>query len=72
MRTDRKERQNLICEHFFPPSRRTGYIGSATPTLEMNKRLRNSLSEKNLDLVFNNKFRHINVENLYQEFRAFT
>ena len=70
MRTERRERQNLNREHYSPSSRRTGYMGSATRTLEMNSWARIGLSAKNLELVFNNLFSHINVENLRQAFRA--
>ena len=66
MRTERRERQNLNREHYSPSSRRTGYMGSATRTLEMNSWARIGLSAKNLELVFNNLFSHINVENLRQ------
>jgi RNA-directed DNA polymerase len=70
MHTERRERQNLNREHSSPSSRRTGYMGSATRTLELNSWARIGLSAKNLELVFNNLFSHINVENLHQAFRA--
>ncbi|MBK8202232.1 MAG: hypothetical protein IPK68_07940 [Bdellovibrionales bacterium] len=70
MRTERRERQNLNREHSSPSNRRTGYTGSAARTLELNSWARIGLSAKNLELVFNNLFSHINVENLHQAFRA--
>lgn len=70
MHTERRERQNLNREHFSSSSRRTGYMGSAARTLELNSWARIGLSAKNLELVFNNLFSHINVENLHQAFRA--
>jgi RNA-directed DNA polymerase len=45
-------------------------MGSAARTLELNSWARIGLSAKNLELVFNNLFSHINVENLRQAFRA--
>lgn len=45
-------------------------MGSAARTLELNSWARIGLSAKNLELVFNNLFSHINVENLHQAFRA--
>lgn len=70
MHTERRERQNLNREHSSPSSRRTGFMGSTTRTLELNSWARIGLSAKNLELVFNNLFSHINVENLHQAFRA--
>lgn len=70
MRTERRERQNLNREHSSPPSRRTGIVGSTTRTLELNSWARIGLSAKNTELVFNNLFSHISVENLRQAFRA--
>jgi RNA-directed DNA polymerase len=70
MHTEPRERQNLNREHSSSPSRRTGYMGSAARTLELNSWARIGLSAKNLELVFNNLFSHINVENLRQAFRA--
>lgn len=45
-------------------------MGSTARTLELNSWARIGLSAKNLELVFNNLFSHINVENLHQAFRA--
>lgn len=66
----RRERQNLNREHSSPPSRRTGTVGSTARTLELNSWARIGLSAKNTELVFNNLFSHIKVENLRQAFRA--
>lgn len=70
MRTERRERQNLNREHSSPPSRRTGYVGSTTRTLELDSWARIGLSAKKPEIIFNNLFSHINVENLRQAFRA--
>lgn len=66
----RRERQNLNREHSSSPSRRTGKAGSQARTMELNSWTRIGLSAKNTELVFNNLFSHINVENLRQAFRA--
>lgn len=70
MHMERRERQNLNREHTPPSSRRTGYMGSAARTLELDSWARIGLSAKNPEIVFNNLFSHINVENLRQAFRA--
>ncbi len=70
MHTERRERQNLNRGHSSPSSRRTGYMGSTARTLELNSWARIGLSAKTPDIVFNNLFSHIHVENLRQAFRA--
>lgn len=65
-----RERQNLNREHSSPPSRRTGKGGLAARNLELNSWARIGLSAKNPEIVFNNLFSHIKVENLRQAFRA--
>ena len=67
---ERRERQNLNREHSSPPSRRTGKAGSAARNLELNSWARIGLSAKNPEIVFNNLFSHIKVENLRQAFQA--
>jgi group II intron reverse transcriptase/maturase len=67
---ERRERQNLNREHNSPPSRRTGKAGSAARNLELNSWARIGLSAKNPEIVFNNLFSHIKVENLRQAFQA--
>jgi RNA-directed DNA polymerase len=67
---ERRERQNLNREHSSSPSRRTGKAGSAARTLELNSWARIGLSAKDPEIVFNNLFSHINVENLRQAFNA--
>jgi len=67
---ERRERQNLNREHFSSPGRRTGQVRSATRNLELNSWARIGLSAKNTELVFNNLFSHIKVENLRQAFRV--
>jgi len=67
---ERRERQNLNREHFSPPSRRTGKAGSTARNLELNSWTRIGLSAKNPEIVFNNLFSHIKVENLRQAFQA--
>lgn len=56
--------------HSSPPSRRTGKGGSAARNLELNSWARIGLSAKKPEIVFNNLFSHINVENLRQAFQA--
>ena len=70
MFTERRERQNLDREHFSPASRRTGYMGSASRTLDLNSWARISLSAKKPGVIFNNLFSHISVENLRQAFQS--
>lgn len=70
MRTERRERQNLNREHSSSPSLRTGKVGSITRNLELDSWARIGLSAKNTELVFNNLFSHIKVENLHQAFRV--
>lgn len=70
MHTEQRERQNLNREHSSSPSRRTGKVGSTTRSLELDSWARIGLSAKNTELVFNNLFSHIKVENLRQAFRA--
>lgn len=67
---ERRERQNLNREHSSPPSRRTGKAGSAARNLELNSWARIGLSAKDPEIVFNNLFSHIKVENLRQAFKA--
>lgn len=67
---ERRERQNLNRDHSSPPSRRTGRAGSAARTLELNSWARIGLSAKDPEIVFNNLFSHIKVENLRQAFKA--
>ncbi len=67
---ERSGRQNLNREHSSPSSRRTGKSGSAARNLELNSWARIGLSAKNPEIVFNNLFSHVNVENLRQAFRA--
>jgi RNA-directed DNA polymerase len=57
-------------ERSSPPSRRTGKGGSAARNLELNSWARIGLSAKNPEIVFNNLFSHIKVENLRQAFQA--
>lgn len=70
MHTERRERQNLNRVHSSPSSRRTGRKGSAACNLELNSWTRIGLSAKNPEIVFNNLFSHIHVENLRQAFQA--
>lgn len=67
---ERRERQNLNREHSSPSSRRTGFKGSAARNLELSSWTRIGLSAKNPEIVFNNLFSHIHVENLRQAFQA--
>lgn len=66
MRTEPREQQNLNRGHSSSPSRRTGKVGSTTRSLELDSWARIGLSAKNTELVFNNLFSHIKVENLRQ------
>lgn len=71
MRTERRERQNLNRAHFSPTGRSSGQEGStAQARLELNSWARIGLLAKKKEVVFNNLFCHINVENLRQAFRA--
>lgn len=70
MRTERREQQNLDREHSSLSSRRTGFMGSTTRNLELNSWSRIGLSAKNAELIFNNLFCHVSVENLCQAFHA--
>src|SRR3989338_1319388 len=70
MTMERSERQNLNREHSSPSGRRASKPGSAARNLELNSWARIGLSAKNPEIVFNNLFSHINVENLRQAFRA--
>lgn len=70
MTTERRERQNLNREHSSPSGRRASKPGSTTRNLELNSWARIGLSAKNPEIVFNNLFSHINVENLRQAFQA--
>lgn len=70
MTMERSGRQNLNRANSSPPSRRAGKTGSAARNLELNSWARIGLSAKNPEIVFNNLFSHINVENLRQAFRA--
>jgi RNA-directed DNA polymerase len=70
MTMERSERQNLNREHSSPASRRTGKAGSAGRNLDLNSWARIGLSAKNPEIVFNNLFSHVNVENLRQAFRT--
>lgn len=67
---ERSERQNLNRANSSPSSRRTGKPGSAARNLELNSWARIGLSAKNPEIVFNNLFSHVNVENLRQAFHA--
>jgi RNA-directed DNA polymerase len=67
---EQRERQNLNREHSSPPSRRAGGAGSTGRNLDLNSWARIGLSAKNPEIVFNNLFSHINVENLRQAFQA--
>ena len=67
---ERRERQNLNRAHSSPSGRRASKPGSAARNLELNSWARIGLSAKNPEIVFNNLFSHINVENLRQAFRA--
>jgi RNA-directed DNA polymerase len=57
-------------EHFSPTRRSTGEMGSTTRTLELNSWARIGLKAKDPEIVFNNLFGHINMENLRQAFKA--
>lgn len=70
MTMERSGRQNLNRANSSPPSRRAGKPGSAARNLELNSWARIGLSAKNPEIVFNNLFSHINVENLRQAFQA--
>lgn len=70
MTMERSGRQNLNREHSSPSSRRTGKSGSTARNLELNSWARIGLSAKNPEIVFNNLFSHVNVENLRQAFHA--
>ena len=70
MTMERSGRQNLNRVHSSPASRRAGYTGSAACNLELNSWTRIGLSAKKPEIVFNNLFSHINVENLRQAFQA--
>jgi group II intron reverse transcriptase/maturase len=70
MRTERRERQNLNRAHSSPAGRRASRPGSATRNLELNSWARIGLSAKKPEIVFNNLFSHVNVENLRQAFQA--
>lgn len=67
---ERRERQNLNREHSSPTSRSAGKTGSPTRTLELNSWARIGLKAKDPEIVFNNLFGHINMENLRQAFKA--
>lgn len=67
---EQRERQNLNREHSSPTSRSTGKMGSTTRNLELNSWARIGLKAKDPEIVFNNLFGHINMENLRQAFRA--
>ena len=56
--------------HLSPSRRSTGYMGSKARTLELNSWTRIGLKAKDPEIVFNNLFSHINVENLRQAFNA--
>lgn len=70
MTMERSGRQNLNRANSSPTSRRAGKTGSAARNLELNSWARIGLSAKNPEIVFNNLFSHINVENLRQAFQA--
>lgn len=70
MRMERRERQNLNREQVSPSGRRASRPGSTTRNLELNSWARIGLSAKNPEIVFNNLFSHINVENLRQAFQS--
>lgn len=70
MTTERSERQNLNRAHSSPSSRSSGKMGSAVRNLELNSWARIGLSAKKPEIVFNNLFSHVNVENLRQAFHA--
>ena len=67
---ERREQQNLSRAHSSSSSRSTGKAGSTTRTLELNSWARIGLKAKDTDIVFNNLFSHINMENLRQAFKA--
>jgi group II intron reverse transcriptase/maturase len=67
---ERRERQNLNRERLSPSGRRASRPGSTTRNLELNSWARIGLSAKDPEIVFNNLFSHINVENLRQAFQA--
>src|ERR1700747_2431352 len=70
MRTERRGRQNLDRAHSSSAGRSSGEQKSTTRTLELNSWARIGLLAKNKEVIFNNLFSHINVENLHQAFRA--
>src|SRR5258708_6396281 len=70
MTMERSGRQNLNREHSSPSGRRASKPGSAARNLELNSWARIGLLAKNPEIVFNNLFSHINVENLRQAFRT--
>lgn len=67
---ERRERQNLNHDHFSPSSRRTGMTGSAARAMGLNSWARIGLLAKDPEIVFNNLFSHVKVENLRQAFQA--
>lgn len=70
MRTERRERRNLNRAHLFPSSRRAGKTELAAWPLELNSWARIGLLAKKPEIVFNNLFSHVKVENLRQAFRV--
>jgi RNA-directed DNA polymerase len=70
MTMERSGRQNLNRAHSSPSGRRASRPGSAARNLELNSWARIGLSARNPEIVFNNLFSHVNVENLRQAFQA--
>jgi RNA-directed DNA polymerase len=70
MPMERRGRQNLDRAHSSPTGRSSGKSGSTARTLELNSWARIGLLAKNKEVIFNNLFSHMHVENLHQAFHA--
>lgn len=68
MRTERRGQQNLDRERYSQSGR--GTRRTESKNLELNSWARIGLLAKNKEVVFNNLFSHINMENLRQAFQA--
>mgnify|MGYP001564554312 FL=1 len=67
---ERSGRQNLNRANSSPSGRRASKPGFTGRNLDLNSWARIGLSAKNPEIVFNNLFSHVNVENLRQAFQA--
>lgn len=70
MTMERSGRQNLNRANSSPSGRRASKPGFTGRNLDLNSWARIGLSAKNPEIVFNNLFSHVNVENLRQAFQA--